>query len=198
MSSHSIPTPPKLQLTEPQDIYLDRGPELPKSYGRDRLAAFARDPECVWAYWTLDGERMAELRGTHGGSVFDGATWVLRFHNWTRRETSEIGVDVATGGWYSTARPNCRFIVELGAHTAAGFLSVILSNEVQTPRNAPSEVEDAAWPITEEALEQMRRLLGNVDLSTPGAHAWPSGPGMGAPTWPSGAGIGAPGPSGQR
>ncbi len=189
MSSHVVPTPPKMQAPDPQDVYLDRGPELPRSYGRDRLAGFARDPECVWAYWTLDGERMAELRGKHGAGVFDGARWVLRFHNWSRRETTEIGIDVATGGWYASAPPNCRFIVELGAHTGAGFLSVLLSNEVQTPRNAPSEVEDSAWPITEEALEQMRRLLGTLDLSAPGAHVWPSGAGPAA---------GAPGPSGQR
>lgn len=187
MSSHAVPTPPKLHISEPQDVYLDRGPELPRSYGRDRLAAFARDPECVWVYWMLDGERLTELRAKHGTDVFDGATWVLRFHNWTKRETTEIRVDVASGNWYAPAKPNCRYIVELGAHTGAGFLSVLLSNEVHTPRNTPSEVEDPAWPITDEALEQMRRLLGALDLSSPGPHAWPSG-----------GGVAALGPSGQR
>lgn len=178
MSSHALPTPPKDQVAEPQDVYLDRGPELPRGYASDRLGAFARDPETVWTYWTLDGARLGDLRAKHGGSVLDGARWVLRYHNWSRRETSEVAIDLAASGWYATARPNSRYIVELGAHTTAGFLSVLLSNEVHMPRNSPSDVEDPAWPITEEALEQMRRLLGTADLSAPGPHVWPSGTGV--------------------
>ncbi len=198
MSSHSLPTPPKDQISEPQDVYLDRGPELPRGYASDRLGAFARDPECVWTYWTLDGARLGDLRAKHGGGIFDGARWVLRYHNWSRRETSELAVDVAAAAWYATARPNCRYIVELGAHTSAGFLSVLLSNEVHMPRNSPSDVEDPAWPITEEALEQMRRLLGTADLSAPGPHVWPSGTGAGAAVGLGGSSGALGGSSGAR
>lgn len=128
------------KVTEPAgEIFLDRGPELPRSYGEDRITALVRDPASLFFYWELDGERSRKQRNELGDDRFTARRWVLRITNRTRKETEEIAVYPGVGDWYLTVEPECEYDAEIGVlHDDGTFESFARSNRVRTPRHGLS------------------------------------------------------------
>ncbi len=128
------------KVTEPAgEIFLDRGQDLPRSYGEDRITALVRDPANLFFFWELDGERSREQKNALGGERFTARRWILRVANLTREEKEDIAVYANAGDWYLSVEPECEYDAEIGIlHDDGAFESFARSNRVRMPRHGLS------------------------------------------------------------
>ncbi|MBN2172264.1 MAG: DUF4912 domain-containing protein [Candidatus Krumholzibacteriota bacterium] len=135
-------------------------PELPESYGEDRITLMVRDPHWLFCYWEVTDILRARVRAD-----FSGDPWtVLRIHllgdgdlvadGW------EEGVPEGSRSWYlHTGRPGARFRVELGLKDATGLYRILVaSNTVQAPQDQPSGRHGEEWVgLSREAWHRLER-----------------------------------------
>ncbi len=119
-------------------------PELPESYGDERVVLMVRDPFWVHAYWDVTPKTIARTHAQGGQRmalrvydvtelVFDGKN----AHTWF-----EIPAPEYVRNWNIQVPADGRnYLVELGWVTAEGrFLPVLRSNVVDVPIGRPSPV----------------------------------------------------------
>lgn len=127
------------------------------------MVAMARDPYWLHAYWELAGDeqrhagdrpRIIRVYQLSGPEFSPGA--VLRSFDlepsWTAQRWF-IEVGQASSWW----------CLELGVFGDRGFLSLVRSNVVQTPADAPSDEIDPAWPAPHVSLfDSMAQPFGHL------------------------------------
>jgi hypothetical protein len=135
-------------------------PELPGEYGDTKIVCLVRDPEWLFVYWEISGERRAELgliKGQHtrnmafrvydvSGIKFDGTNPISFF---------DVPINDTAVSWYlKIPEPARSYCIDLGVYSDEGdFITVARSNIVTTPR------KDASWGREEEWLD-----LSGVDF----------------------------------
>jgi len=180
----SIPVPQ--QTPEPV-------PELPRSYGMDRLALMVRDPYWLYAYWEITATRMEDITARYGPMLWENSKPVLRVYDVTGINFNGANAnryfDCTLGGnaddWYiNVAEANRSFCVDLGRLFPDGiFITLLRSNIVTTPRDALSDRLDEEWMWIEGLytkfqmgisspliIEEIHERMGKVPLgiSSPG------------------------------
>ena len=146
VEAEAKPTEPQFKKTWIRDELLidDVLPELPGTYGDEKLVLMVRDPFWVHAYWDLTAKTLARVHALGGERmalrvydvtdlVFDGRN----AHSWF-----EIPAPEYARNWNIQMPQDGRnYLVELGWLTAGGrFLPVMRSNVVDVPIGRPSPV----------------------------------------------------------
>lgn len=182
----------ELSIPVPQQTP-DPVPELPRSYGIDRLALMVRDPHWLYAYWEITATRMEDISARYGPKVWENSKPVLRVYDVTGIDFNGVNAnryfDCSLGGnaddWYiNVAEANRSFCVDLGRLFPDGsFITLLRSNIVTTPRDALSDRLDEEWMWIEGLyskfqmgisspliIEEIHERMGKVPLgiSSPG------------------------------
>jgi len=145
-------------------------PELPASYGQDRIVLMPYDPGQVYAYWELTEERQARARPAGGGRLalllFD--TTHLDSPEQTPSNVREYPGDEAAGAQYlAVPLGDHDYAVELGYRCRDGrWLPLTRSAPVRVPPAAPSAGGAAERTLT---LDWTQPLSGALlaELASP-------------------------------
>jgi uncharacterized protein len=197
-------------------------PDLPESYGDNRIVLLPRDLSWLFTYWDLTGEYKEAARAA-GGSVlalrlydvtgvdFDGTN----AHAMVEHECAEWA-----RSWYiPTPAPDRDYVVEIGYRGGDQWFPLARSNRVSVPSDQPSTwIKDDFITIRfDEDLREIRERLappppegvaqavaggaphtlfddGELRIMVGGAFLPPSG----APTWPPSSGAVQALPSSQQ
>jgi uncharacterized protein len=171
----------KYQVTAPYRFNELQGldeslPELPESYGDNRIVLLPRDISWLFAYWDLT-EEYKEAARSAGGSVlalrlydvtgvdFDGTN----AHAMYEHECAEWA-----RSWYiPTPTPDRDFIVEIGYRGTDQWFPLARSNKVSVPSDQPSTwIKDDFISIRfEEDLREVRNRLPQENEQRVEAHA---------------------------
>jgi hypothetical protein len=141
-------------------------PQLPKSYGVDRLALMARDPHWLYAYWEITATRQEEFTRTYGPEAWSSTHPVLRVYDVTGVDFNgnnangfiDIHLRDEIDSWHiEVGEPDRSFCVDLGRMFQDGrFITLLRSNIVTTPRASLSDRLDEEWMW----IEGLYRSLG--------------------------------------
>ena len=189
-------------------------PELPKSYGRDRIVALVRDPYWLHCYWELSKAGVDRAEAALG-TDWHGARPVLRLIDITSEDTTssaeaivrDIDIHSGTNNWYiDVPNPPRSYRVDLGFLAKSGrFYVSARSNIVTTPKPGISDKIDENWADVQEKFEKIYSVSAGFEQSGSSADikkmfeerlkrplASPTVPGMGS------GGIAFAGPKGRK
>ncbi|HHT9114798.1 MAG TPA: DUF4912 domain-containing protein [Candidatus Wunengus sp. YC65] len=170
------PEAPSVRQEEPQQkietkevVYTLQIPELPDSYGDNRIVLMVRDPEWLFTYWELRQDVIDSARNTLI-PLAEGAKTILRvydvtdiiFNGYNAHKYFDIEVAGGVRSWYIHAgEPNRSFCVDIGFLAPDGTFRVLSrSNIVRTPRMGVSGVVDEEWMSIEEFYEKAYVPMG--------------------------------------
>lgn len=151
-----MPTP---KFTPTKDV-----PELPESYGRDRVVALVRDPFWLHVYWEMNPSAVSRAEAALGQD-WPGAKAVLRLVDVTSEDTTsnaesvvrDIEIHGGTNNWYiDVPNPPRSYRVDLGFRAKSGrFYVSARSNVVSTPKPGVSDKIDENWVDVQEKFEKI-------------------------------------------
>jgi hypothetical protein len=149
-------------------------PELPKSYGRDRIVALVRDPYWLHCYWELSPAGVERAEAALGAD-WHGAKPVLRLVDITSEETTssaeaivrDIDIHAGTNNWYiDVPNPPRSYRVDLGFLARSGrFYVSARSNIVTTPKPGISDKIDENWADVQEKFEKLYSVSAGFEQS---------------------------------
>lgn len=172
---------------------IDPVPELPKSYGMDRLVLMVKDPYWLYAYWEVTATKLDEISALVGTDLWESSRTILRVYDVTGIDfdgnnalsSFDCSLGAQSEEWYiSVPSANRTYCVDLGRILPDGsFITLLRSNLVTTPRDNLSDRFDEEWMwieglyfrqrmgissplIIEEIAERMGKLPLNI--SSPG------------------------------
>jgi hypothetical protein len=144
----------KFSLTEDESGASPPPKYIPWSYGRDRVRAFAVDPERLFVYWEVTDEAKERARAGLGPG---GATaWLnLRVYDTTGRlfdgtnahSCFDHEVENGSRQWFlDIGKPGSDAFVEIGMKSYEGyFIRIARSGRVVFPRRSPAPRRQAQW-----------------------------------------------------
>lgn len=157
-------------IEPPKQIKHDPVPELPRSYGMDRLVLLVRDPYWLYAYWEITATRMEEISARYGPRIWDASRAVLRVYDVTGVEFTgtnansffDCSLNEPTDSWHITVpQANRTYCVDMGRLFPDGtFITILRSNFVTTPRDALSDNLDEEWMWIEGIYRSIRYQAG--------------------------------------
>lgn len=150
--------------------------ELPQRYERDMMVLQVRDPWWLHCYWevassTWNGikERLHELvySAKRVLRVYDVSNIIFNGKNANRFFDVEVGPE--SMNWYIDTRgPGRSWCVDYGLKLATGeFVTILRSNTVSTPLDAPSWMTDEEWMIPEEIFARLYGLGFGMGSTSP-------------------------------
>ncbi len=141
-------------------------PQLPHSYGVDRLVLMARDPHWLYAYWEITATKQDEFTRTYGPEAWSSTHPVLRVYDVTgvdfNGNNAKGFMDIHLGdeidNWHIEVKePDRSFCIDLGRMFQDGrFITLLRSNIATTPRASLSDRLDEEWMW----IEGLYRTLG--------------------------------------
>jgi hypothetical protein len=150
-------------VPHPQETFLDRGEAIPDEYGADRITAMVRDPNWIFVYWELAGQRRDEITETYGPQAIKNLQWVLRVRNLSDGTHQDIPVLLDSKNWYLNVKSGRSYAVELGIITREHeFVSFVRSNQVATPPGGASSQADEQWMVKDRDFEKFLAMYGEV------------------------------------
>lgn len=107
-----------------------------------RMIALNKDPYWTYLYWNLP-------------ATLPEGKWELKIKDLTQGMELYQDIDPIVGRWYlHLNQPGHRFNFELGVWNGDGsFEAILVSNEILTPPNKPSNEIDAEWATIEELYQ---------------------------------------------
>jgi uncharacterized protein len=150
-------------------------PDLPRSYGRDRIVIMVRDPFWLHVYWEVT-EHSIRRAETSLEQEWHGAKAILRVIDITSEEATNFteaivkDIDIYQGcnNWYiDVQKPNRTYRVDIGYLTKSGrFYVMCRSNTIITPRPNSSDQIDENWADVQQKLDKIYALSGGYDKNT--------------------------------
>lgn len=127
-------------------------PELPRSYGDNRIVLLVRDPHWLYAYWEISEEKRWEISSTFGNDIWKKAKLTLKLHQIEPKYHIEKAIFInpwANNYYINVDEADCVYLVKLGLTLEENntFISLITSNEIKTPANTISSVIDEKWSL---------------------------------------------------
>lgn len=142
------------------------GPDLPSSYGQDRLILLARDPHTLFATWELTGGKRERILAQSGIQPESAQLTLRLLTGWGDPQVDAHSAIIAehcvegTHAWYlQGAKPGSVVHAQLGFKVGDLFVPLVASDPVPLPRGKESDVIDAEWMTIEEVLVRSRRGL---------------------------------------
>ena len=144
--------------TKPRPSVKSSISELPFSYGKTELVLLVRDPYWAFSYWDFSGETWSEIQSQLKEDPF--LKPLLRIHDLNAGRSFDLLISLEAKNWYlHLGTPDHRYVAELGLGDGRSrFYVIVRSNEVQTPRDSPSESVDPEW--NDRDFEEIYRLSG--------------------------------------
>lgn len=140
--------------------------DLPYSYNKTMLILMVRDPYCIFGYWDYSGETWNQIQSLRQGNP--SLTMILRIYDVTDVHFNgqnpnsyyDIPVTFDSKNWYvHVNQPNRDWIFDLALRDSNGNYHLIArSNRVKTPRDAPSDVIDEDWMVSD--FDEIYELSG--------------------------------------
>ena len=163
------PEEPPVELKEAQPkfeqkeaVYVPAIPELPESYGDNRIVLMVIDPEWLFTYWEIRKDVLDSVLNSLG-TLARSAKLVLRVYDVTdiifngnnAHKYFDIEVTGGAQSWYIyVGEPNRSFCADIGFLAPNGTFRILSrSNTARTPRASVSEVVDEKWMSIEELYE---------------------------------------------
>lgn len=150
-------------------------PELPRTYGRDRIVVMVRDPFWLHVYWEVT-EHSIRRAETSLEQEWHGAKAILRVLDITNEDASafsetvvkDIEIYQGCNNWYiDVQKPNRSYRVDIGYLTKSGrFYVMCRSNVINTPRPNSSDQIDENWADVQQKLDKIYALSGGYDKNT--------------------------------
>jgi hypothetical protein len=128
---------------------VDTGLPIPARYDFDLMRALVQDPFRIYVYWNLRADPFVKLRRIFPAEQAAEFRLVLRLIDETTRVTVLFEVPYTREYWFDVF-PGRRYRIELGLQSRrAGYIKLLGSQAVETPRGGPSEVsaEEPAYAI---------------------------------------------------
>jgi len=144
----------------PGETFLDFGPPLPGRYGVDRLELMVQSPLRVFAYWEL--RDLTILTALRGIADQDRRNFQLLL-KWKEKDAArERWLDPGTtNNWWFDTLPENRYQLELGLYWGEyGWLPLLASGELVTPRLALGPASEEESPHTQAFLEDLVQQTG--------------------------------------
>jgi hypothetical protein len=117
----------------------DRGLPIPASYDLDLMRALVQDPFHLFVHWQLKDDPFERLRRIFPVGEADNFHTVLKLIDETNRIAVYFDAAFTREYWFDVF-PDRRYRVELGMRSPRfGYIKLLGSQAVQTPRGAPSE-----------------------------------------------------------
>ena len=154
-----------MKKKDDEEVFLDRGPDLPSSYGEDRLELMIRGPRELFLQWELDGERSRSDRASLGEARFLDRHWVVRIIGDTTADRFDLPVDPRTGKLYFGVNAGGVYSARIGVLGADHRLDIYARTgplETALPAKAPFSGHGTSRP---EGCEKDRP-------GVPGSPAW--------------------------
>lgn len=145
--------------------------KLPSFYGKDRLVLLTRDPYWLFAYWevTTETRKQLEVEGQRAWEHLNLALRVTRYADMDKEDGCfHIPIDYTADNWCIEAGvPDRYYKVELGGQIPdRGFVSLLCSNIVKTPRDQISNVIDENWRLPDWQARRLYRRIARGSLSS--------------------------------
>jgi uncharacterized protein len=147
-------------------------PDLPATYGHDRMVVLVRDPFWLHCYWELTRQTI-ERAAAALEQDWHHSKPILRLIDVTSEDTTaaseevvrDIEIHGGTNSWYiDVQNPPRTYRVDIGYLTKSGrFYVLARSNLVSTPRPGVSDTIDENWTEVQQKLERIYAMsLGGM------------------------------------
>ncbi len=145
--------------------------KLPSFYGEDRLVLLTRDPYWLFAYWevTPATRQQLEMEGQRSWEHLNLALRVKRYATAMENEGCfHIPINHTADNWcIEVGVPDRYYRVELGAQIPEkGFVALLCSNTVKTPRDEISNVIDENWRLPDWQARRLYRRIARGSISS--------------------------------
>jgi hypothetical protein len=120
--------------------FVDLGLPIPESYGADIIRAMIQDPFRVFIYWEVREENLAALKKLFAPDEVATFKTVLKLRELTGGQEAYFNVE-RRGRYWMMVYPDREYQFEIGVRSPQhGYISLIASNSIQTPRGTISPV----------------------------------------------------------
>lgn len=120
--------------------YVDLGLPVPDHYETDIMRALVQDPFRIFIYWEVREENIKALTSLFSPDEVETFTTVLKLRDRLGGEEAFFNVS-KRGRYWMTVLPDRQYQFEIGVRSPLhGYISLISSNTVQTPRGTISPV----------------------------------------------------------
>lgn len=150
--------------------------DLPYRYEKDRMVLQIRDPWWLHSYWEVASDTWNGLRDRLK-DLFYSAKKVLRvydvsniiFDGKNAHRYFDIEINPDAMSWYIDAGgPGRSWVVDYGLKLNNGeFVTILRSNTVTTPIDAPSWITDEEWAVPEEIFGRLYGMSFGFGTSSP-------------------------------
>jgi len=127
---------------------LNEGWVLTSTYGESRMVLLPRDPYWLFTYWEVTPSLEEKMNANYGRSWSEGRT-VLRIYDEDTGILKEVDLSQLTDNWHiNVDHAGHSYRVSLGRIIPGrGFIPILTSNTVRTPRDSISSVIDPHWKM---------------------------------------------------
>ena len=151
---------------------LSMAEKLPSFYGEDRLVLLTRDPYWLFTYWEVTSATRQHLE-REGERSWEHLNLALKVKRYTAVMENEetcfhIPINHNTDNWcIEVGVPDRYYRVELGAQIPGkGFVALLCSNMVKTPRDEISNVIDENWQLPDWQARRLYRRISRSSISS--------------------------------
>ncbi len=144
-------------------------PDLPDSYGENRIVIMQRDPLCLFCYWELQQAKIDNFLKNLSTLAYD-ASLVLRVYDVTNilfdgnnanKYFDSVLVQGAKDWYIHLEEPNRSFCADIGFLTSDGtFHMLTRSNTITTPGMCPSDITEDQRVEIEAPYEKVYASMG--------------------------------------
>ncbi|MFH1259041.1 MAG: DUF4912 domain-containing protein [Elusimicrobiota bacterium] len=153
-----------------EKTFVDRGGDLPSSYGDNQIVIMPRDPLWMYSYWEINDKKIAQVKLKHGENIFEQTATVLRVHDVTgitfngtnSHNFFDVSARLEVRNWYiQVLNPGRSYCVELGLRKPNGeFILLARSNIITLPAGKVSEKVDEQWAMIQADFDKLYSLSG--------------------------------------
>jgi hypothetical protein len=131
------------KITKPsQEIFIDKGLDIPETYDIDTIRAMVQDPFHIWVYWNVRPEVFDNLKAIFPTTIAATFFPVLKLTELTYGDVTFIKI-VESGDYWLSVFPDRKYRVEVGLYSdERGYIRILEADEVVTPRGTISRNVD--------------------------------------------------------
>jgi hypothetical protein len=134
--------PSATPASEQAEPFVDLGLDLPEAYGVDIVRALVQDPFHLMVYWEIRPESLAALEDLFPWGAASEFRPTMRMTDLVEGTEAYVSVPLSGKYWFG-ALPGHQYRVDVGALSPHhGFVPVMRSNVVETPRGTVSPTVD--------------------------------------------------------
>ncbi|MBN2070750.1 MAG: DUF4912 domain-containing protein [Candidatus Krumholzibacteriota bacterium] len=139
--------------------------DIPYSYNITRIVVMVRDPNWLFAYWEVTGERYRELEKEFGDRWSD-CRIILRVYDRSKGREDSFDIDPGhdASNWYIKVSASGIYQVAIGLLDPDGrFIEIAISNIAETPSDSISDIVDDKWLVPDDIYDRIFSASGGYE-----------------------------------